>query len=243
MKNRITNSTGLAAYCKAAKVKVVAFDLRGTLLDAARMGNLELVALNWGMPPAIAQDMNQQIPESVRLKYAAESKVLDWTLVTLAELWWHCHDLGYEIDSCAFEAAVHDVRNSYVQDAIPLVQDSQLVLLFEALRALRFSVVIVTDGDHSLQSRVIRQKFPRSSSFINRVFSSSQLGVNKYGSLYYQKVCEILGIETRELLVIGDRMDKDITPAQSAGCPTLLTSIEADCIDSSICPIWELVLD
>ena len=69
------------------------------------------------------------------------------------------------------------------------------------------------------------------------VIESSVVGVRKPDPEIFRLGVKALGLEPQETVMIGDNYEKDIVPANSIGCHTILLSLQSDKGDSKFVPV------
>lgn len=95
---------------------------------------------------------------------------------------------------------------------------SESKLTLEAL-SRRWPLVLVSNFYGNLDA--VLEDFGLNGYF-KAVIESAKVGLSKPDPEIFRLGVEALGLQPEEVLVIGDSMDKDILPAASIGCPTLL---------------------
>ena len=73
------------------------------------------------------------------------------------------------------------------------------------------------------------------------VVESSVVGVRKPDPEIFRLGVSALGLEPNQTIMIGDNYEKDILPAQSIGCHTILLSSQGDKRDGSVCHLPEIL--
>lgn len=73
------------------------------------------------------------------------------------------------------------------------------------------------------------------------VIESSVVGVRKPDPEIFRLGVKALGLEPQETVMIGDNYEKDIVPANSIGCHTILLSLQSDKGDGSVCHLPEIL--
>ncbi|MGL6258756.1 HAD family hydrolase [Vibrio sp. WXL210] len=81
-----------------------------------------------------------------------------------------------------------------------------------------YPVYVATDAKDSTE-REIARAFERGQldEFIDGYFCRSNLGVVKGSSEYFSAIADQLEVDTQQLIMIGDNLEKDIRPAIAAG--------------------------
>ena len=73
------------------------------------------------------------------------------------------------------------------------------------------------------------------------VIESAVVGVRKPDPEIFRLGVETLGLEPQETVMIGDSQEKDILPAQTIGCHTVLLNPQGDKGDGSVCHLPEIL--
>ncbi len=73
------------------------------------------------------------------------------------------------------------------------------------------------------------------------VVESAVAGVRKPDPEIFRLGVAALGMEPHETIMIGDSQEKDILPAQSIGCHTILLRPQGDKRDGSVCHLLEII--
>lgn len=73
------------------------------------------------------------------------------------------------------------------------------------------------------------------------VVESAVAGVRKPDPEIFRLGVAALGLEPHETIMIGDSQEKDILPAQSIGCHTILLRPQGDKRDGSVCHLMEII--
>ena len=73
------------------------------------------------------------------------------------------------------------------------------------------------------------------------VIESSVAGVRKPDPEIFRLGVKALGMEPSETIMIGDNYEKDIVPANSIGCHTILLSPQSDKGDGSVCHLPDIL--
>lgn len=107
-------------------------------------------------------------------------------------------------------AAYHDTKTS-------IAPYPKVPLTLMRLRQMGFKLAVATSGSSLKQwDKLIRLKLAL---YFDHVFISEDLGVEK-GTSFYKKVIQSIGAIPEECIMVGDRVEKDILPARSAGMHT-----------------------
>ena len=73
------------------------------------------------------------------------------------------------------------------------------------------------------------------------VIESSVVGVRKPDPEIFRLGVKALGLEPQETVMIGDNYEKDIVPANSIGCHTILLGLQSAKGDGSVCHLPEIL--
>jgi len=106
------------------------------------------------------------------------------------------------------------------------------------LEEIRFPMVLVTNFYGNMHT--VLEEFGLSHLFKD-VVESSVVGVRKPDPQIFRLGVAALGVEPAETVMIGDSLEKDILPAQSIGCHTILLSAQGDKGDGSFCHLPEII--
>jgi FMN phosphatase YigB (HAD superfamily)/nicotinamide mononucleotide adenylyltransferase len=220
-KLRLSSFLELQELITRAGVRLIALDVRGTLLTVPREGNLTR-SLAGLVPPALLEDADRLVPPIVLARYGQEFSVRDWTLVTLLECCDMLRSHGVELNAVDTELAVQRLADEYRLHSVPLVDDERLAFALAELRLGGVRTVAAADGPQAREQATLKTQLPHTYSALHDVFSSETAGVNKLSSDYFERLLKREGLCPSQLLVIGDRIDKDITPAKTIGAHCLL---------------------
>tara|TARA_Y100001956_G_scaffold77086_2_gene87011 strand:- start:263 stop:784 length:522 start_codon:yes stop_codon:yes gene_type:complete len=70
--------------------------------------------------------------------------------------------------------------------------------------------------------------------YISGYFCKSNLGLEKNSPLFYKQIATQLNVNCRDLIMVGDTFEKDITPAIQAGCRAIYFNRDNRHVDSNI---------
>jgi putative hydrolase of the HAD superfamily len=56
-------------------------------------------------------------------------------------------------------------------------------------------------------------------------FTQDDFSITKPDPNYYKQICEAIGVDTKECIMVGDRIDNDIIPAKQLGMATVLVRV------------------
>jgi hypothetical protein len=216
-------------------VRSVGFDLRGTLIAPPRQGNLSraLVKLNVGYPIA---------PENVLAEAERDSQIIagremaegaigavDGALATVLTFGTLLQAAGWPVRGSDLARVMFLVEEEYCSKSVSLVDDLCLEGEVRRLQAGGVRCGVLADGPVYREQRVLSETLPRASSSFDFLYSSSQFGVNKHSREYYVQALNSLTLDIPSgLLVVADRVDKDLTSANGCGCQTILVGESGD---------------
>lgn len=219
---RLTGFPDFLAVLRSTNAALVALDVRGTLLRAPRDGHLTRAFTDSGVTAATLEAMDAQVPDMVLQRYPRSTSVVDWTLVTVLEAGCLAAERGEMLDSTALELAFQRLNVEYRTRSQPLVDD---VALLETVRTLNrggIDVILSADGPAQRERDVLGAVFPRTSAHGVDVFSSEGAGTNKLGDEFFSRLAAHRQLPPSRIMVVGDRLEKDVLPALSAGCEAVL---------------------
>lgn len=178
------------------RIKVVSFDLDGTLFDNMFVDSvwLEEIPRLYSVKSGISVDDAKRIVKS------------EYDLVGNDRLEWY--DIGYWIGKFGFNVEAGELLRS-LKHKIETYPEVPTVL--EQLRQRGFRLVVVTNARREFVELELEKANMRDS--FDRVFSStSDFGVVKNTVRLYEKVCSILGVSPQELVHVGDdrKFDFDV---------------------------------
>ncbi|MCS7095851.1 MAG: HAD family hydrolase [Nitrososphaerota archaeon] len=188
-----------------AGVKVVSFDLEGTLVDMAFSEKV----WNEGLPRLYAQKANLDFEEAKRIVLG------EYALVGEDHVEWY--DIAYWFRHFGLSGDPEQLLESY----------KSLVHLFpESLQALktlgaRFRLVLTTNSN-PLFIRVLARDIAQ---YFSHVFSvTSKFRLLKRNSEAYRQICLSMGIKPTEMAHVGDRLLDDYKSPRSIGIRAYLLS-------------------
>lgn len=212
-----------------SRVRSVGFDIRGTLIAPPRRGNLSraLVKLNVAYPIApknvLAEaERDSQIIAGREIAEGAFGAV-DGALATVLAFGALLQSAGWPITGPDLARVMFLVEEEYCTESVSLVDDQSLEAELRRLQAGGIRCGVVADGPLHREQRVLRKVLPVSSASFDFFYSSSQFGVNKHSKDYFVQALNSLTLESPSgLLVVADRVDKDLISADECGCQTIL---------------------
>jgi len=128
-----------------------------------------------------------------------------------------------------------DYRDAVVTDIYKRIQ-AESAQSVEVLRELKKYYPLVLVSNFYGNIAVVLKEFGFDG-FFQTVIESAVVGVRKPDPQIFILGVEALGLKPKEVVVVGDSMDKDIIPAKKAGCQTVWFKGEGwtdDPVDESI---------
>ncbi|MEM2816823.1 MAG: HAD family hydrolase [Candidatus Bathyarchaeia archaeon] len=192
-------------------VKVVSFDLEGTLVD---MTFSEKV-WNEGVPRLYAQRANLDFEEAKRIVLGEYARVgedkIEW------------YDITYWFRHFGLSGDPERLLESYRSLVHPFPESLQVLKDL----SVRFKLVLTTNSNPLF----IRTLANEISSYFSRVFSvTSEFGLLKRNQEAYRRVCLSMGINPNEMVHVGDRLIDDYESPRSIGIRAyLLNRAGEDC--------------
>lgn len=205
-------------YVTSCRISLVAIDIRGTLLKAPRGGHLSRALQNKGIPTEVMAHLDSVVPALVLERHREATSVVDWTMVTLLEAVNLASTLGYPIGPLDIESAFQTLNSEYRTKSIALVDDNELRETIISMRQQGVNVIFAADGASQRERDVLRSCLPNTAALDLDVFSSELAGINKLSDAYFTRLVEFYDRRPSDVLIIGDRIDKDVMPALRAGC-------------------------
>ena len=199
-------------------VRLMALDLRGTVVETPRSGNLERSLLSLGVERVLAAEVETVLPELVRTRYVAEEQVLNWTLVTVLAAREHLFAAGVELTPVDCDAIMGQIEVEYLADSKPLVSDHDLHAFVQRAKAAGVETVFIPDGPSWRERELLRRLFPQTMASGCGVFGADTAGSNKLGARFYLALARHFDLSPSSVLVVGDRLDKDVKFGLEAGC-------------------------
>lgn len=198
-------------------VKAVLFDFRDTLINVAESRKADDLLLyefakRKGASVSLEEfhlkktDAQQKIIE----KFSKNPNIHNWSLLinhNLLDL------LGVKVEGGEFQRFMEKYDQVFVEN-VSLFPDSLPCLNF--LKSQEVKIGVIIDGTVKRENAIIDKLDLRA--FFNVIIISEQIGRNKFSLLPLQKALEKLKLPTSEVIVVGDRVDKDILPANKLGC-------------------------
>lgn len=179
-----------------ARVKVISFDLDGTLFDNMFVDSvwLEEIPRLYSVEKGVSVEDARKV---VRREYDGVGKErLEW------------YDIHYWIRRFSLNVEAKELLRNFEHRIKPY---PEVPTLLEQLKQRGFTLVVVTNAGREfveleLEKAKMKDRF-------DRVFSStSDFGVVKKTVKLYQRVCSILGVSPQEMIHVGDdrKFDFDV---------------------------------
>ena len=209
------------------RLPIVSFDIDGTVVkpeynDAIWFKELpELYALKHG----------------VGLKRARALVIVEYEKVGANDLRWY--SLQHWLDHFGFEISEQAVLEKYAY-LVEVYEEAVPVL--DAL-SQTYTLVVATAMPHSFLN-VKLARYGLSRYFHTRFSSVSDFSMLKKCPGFYRKLCEELGIDTTELVHVGDNYEADYVAACTAGVCTFFLDRSGECLpfdSKAIADLWQFV--
>ena len=179
-----------------ARVKVISFDLDGTLFDNMFVDSvwLEEIPRLYSVEKGVSVEDARKV---VRREYdGVGKKRLEW------------YDIHYWIRRFSLNVEAKELLRNFEHRIKPY---PEVPTVLEQLKQRGFTLVVVTNAGREfveleLEKAKMKDRF-------DRVFSStSDFGVVKKTVKLYQRVCSILGVSPQEMIHVGDdrKFDFDV---------------------------------
>jgi HAD superfamily hydrolase (TIGR01493 family) len=179
-----------------ARVKVISFDLDGTLFDNMFVDSvwLEEIPRLYSVEKGVSVEDARKV---VRREYDGVGKErLEW------------YDIHYWIRRFGLNVEAKELLRNFEHRIKPY---PEVPAVLEQLKQRGFTLVVVTNAGREfveleLEKAKMKDRF-------DRVFSStSDFGVVKKTVKLYQRVCSILGVSSQEMIHVGDdrKFDFDV---------------------------------
>ncbi len=223
-------------------VAAVVFDLRGTLVDPAsgwRFTDRERI--RFLRSRGASQDdaeLHELIDDAVAavnalaLRQTAYFEQDRWVLERVAER------LGIALPAASLDRFEQERNRTFVRTVQPF-PDAQPTL--RALRRRGLATGCVADGGRHWMQLVLKRC--GLSRHLDVAVASQQSGEVKATGAALRLACARLGVQPREVLYVGDRLDKDVRMARQVGAlPLLLArSPQSDTREPAISSLTELL--
>ena len=215
------------------KSKIIALDLRGTLIDPPI--NREANAVRALNSLGYKDLPDFQIQTRAQNRYKNPS-ISDWILESLLT---YSRDLLFEneievpIDHLV--VAFQKMEEEYIKSSTALIQDHSLHQAISRLETQERKVVILVDGPYWREIAVMRRLFPATMQTRDEeefIFSPITLGFNKLHIGYFVNFLKTMDMNPEELLLISDGIEKDLLTAAEIGIASIHISQKCE---SQIC--------
>ncbi len=198
-------------------VKAVLFDFRDTLVDVSKAREVQLqflydYAKRRGAQLSLDEFKQRSKQSQVAIidKFGRNTSIHNWSLLINKHLF---DSLGVKVEGRDFEKLMADLDNVFIEN-VSLFSDSITILNFFKSSGIKMGVII--DGT-AKRERAIIAKLDLAK-YLAVVVISEEVGKNKFSLLPLQTALDKLGLPHNEVVVVGDRIDKDILPANKLGC-------------------------
>ncbi len=198
--------------------KAVLFDFRDTLVDVskAREAQTEFLFNYCAVRTKVKFSLDEfkhkskQAHAAVMARFGNNQYIHNWSLLINKHL---LDSLDVKVEGKDFENLMNDLDSVFIEN-VSLFPDSVTILDFLKSSGIKMGVVI--DGTSKRENAVIDKLDLRK--FLRVIIISEEIGKNKFSLLPLQKALEPLHCLPAEVIVVGDRIDKDISPANKLGC-------------------------
>ncbi len=198
-------------------IKAIVFDFRDTLIDIAEARKADAAFLfefsKRKIPALTVQQFQQNFQASlaeVKEKFANNSAIHNWNLLIISNF---LNKVRVQVAGRELQELMEKYDEIFVEK-VKLYPDAVTILKF--LKDQNIKTAVVIDGT-AKRERAILSKLGLEKQF-NAIIISEEVGRNKLTLIPLQKAIEKLGVEAGEIIVVGDRIDKDIAPANKLGC-------------------------
>ncbi len=203
-------------------IKGILFDFRGTLVDvgdAHKEAQLFLLDFLREKGKTIDDSAFMHLTDSchtrITEKQGTSLDSFDWTTPFLRDV---LLELTVSLSSAEFDNLRKEYDKRFVR-ATRLYPDARFMLnLIRRMGGIKMGIVI--DGTSERERAIIRELLIED--FFDIIIISDEVGKNKLSSVPLQKAIAGLTLSPSEIVVVGDRMDKDIIPANKLGCVSVL---------------------
>jgi putative hydrolase of the HAD superfamily len=198
-----------------SRIKAVIFDFRDTIIDIkptfkdrvdsvrkfVKAGHYKL------SDEEVVRNLENARQETIK-KLAGKAKVydFDFQLKIFLKL------CNIKLSKKKFKE-FHDKFFEAIYRNIKLYDDAKEMLQF--LKKSRFKIGLVIDGNPTVEKNII--KMLKIGKFFNSVIISEAVGYPKITGIPLKRCVKALGVNPNNVIVVGDRIDKDISPANSIG--------------------------
>ncbi len=198
-------------------IRAVVFDFRHTLLRVDRAykksGDFLLGFVRKQGISMTAAEFHQHWTATIQAVIASFGRpthIHDWVAISLAAF---LKRIEVQLSTSAFHQLNRQYERVFVR-TVSLYPDARVCIQYLKKHNIKLAVVI--DGTRRRERAILKRlKLDRA---FDAIIISEEVGSNKFSSLPLQRAIKRLGIPTRETLVVGDRIDKDIVHANRLGC-------------------------
>ncbi len=214
----IENWNDFISTVNSLNIQLIILDLRGVLIEPPRRDNLKNILKDcWGVKEKKFKNVDDLIPSIILDKYRERDDVTDWTMVTLLELREYLSTHNIDITAADFDIALQHIVKEYMYKSVKKVDDQQLKGFISGCQSEGIIISVAVDGLVEREKKVFQKHFPTSYDKINGFFSSDMIGINKLSTNYFKIIVTKYNVNSQRVLVIGNRLDKDIEFAERAG--------------------------
>lgn len=216
-----TDYIELSDVVRQRHIQLVAFDLRDTLVRPPREQKVARALCRVGVSESLAMRADAAATLALKNELVGLPGVVDWKLVEFYGGVLALARDGLVLAPPDFELAFRFICDDYRDNTVALVPDDMLTTTCRLLAMESCRTAVVTDGPSSREAELLAIAFPSSAQHL-ALFTSSLINVNKFHPEYYKKLASKFGVQPDRILVIGNRLDKDVNPARAVGCETCL---------------------
>lgn len=199
-------------------VKAVLFDFRDTLVDVSKaMEEQTKFLFNYCAKRTATnfsfyefKEHSRQARVAICTRFGKNQYIHNWPLLINKHL---LDSLGVNVEGKDFENLMNDLDKVFVENVL-LFPDSVTILDFLKSNGIKMGVII--DGTAKREKAIITKLDLHK--YLSVIIISEEVGKNKFSSLPLETALNKLGLLHSEVVVVGDRIDKDILPANKLGC-------------------------
>ena len=196
------------------KYKAIIFDLYGTLIDDLSFEEYQQVLAQMAEILSVPfQDFARQWSDASHLRTTGGYETVEDNIREI------CEGVGIAWNRDRLQDAVSH-RMEYMRKALTPREDALDTLT--RLKDLGYRIGLISDC--SLEVPLLWPDSPFASHIPDPVFSS-RAGTRKPDPAIYQMACELLEVETRECLYIGDGNSQELTGASQMGMEAILIAV------------------
>ncbi|MFH0713914.1 MAG: HAD family hydrolase [Candidatus Micrarchaeota archaeon] len=198
-------------------IKAVLFDFRDTLVDVskAREAQLEFI-YNYvkkrgvNISFEVFREKSKEAGAAIIHTFPKNMYIHNWGMLINKNL---LESLGVKVEGRDFEKLMNEMDVVFIAN-VSLYPDATTILNFLKMKDVKMGAVI--DGTSKRERQIIAKL--GLSNYLSVIVISEEVGKNKFSLLPLQKALEQLQCPAGEVMVVGDRIDKDIAPANKLGC-------------------------